>query len=246
MLDKVREDILKHAHQELKESGRECCGLVVLDGGREVYVPCRNAARGKEGNLAKDTFLIDPLDYANAADLGEVVAVVHSHIGTPATPSQPDLIAMRKDEVPWIIAAPLLDDVQIHFPPRDEIPLIGREYSFGSADCFTLMQDYFRIEHGIYVHDRFRTQDFDRSEDEIILDNFEEHGFVEVPACEMKEGDVILMQCSSNIVNHIGIYAGDNVMLHHCAGHPSKRSVYGSYWRNCTRKVVRHHTLTSL
>ncbi|MEG1734013.1 MAG: phage tail protein, partial [Comamonas sp.] len=55
------------------------------------------------------------------------------------------------------------------------------------------------------------------------------------------------------VANHAGIYLGSgtlaeapglhpvpNAMLQHLYGRLSERVVYGGYWQECTRAVVRH------
>ena len=56
------------------EYPKECCGLLLIVGRKEQYFPCRNTAT--EPN---EEFRLDPEDYAAAEDLGEVIAIVHSH-----------------------------------------------------------------------------------------------------------------------------------------------------------------------
>ena len=71
----------------------ECCGLVV----NGEYWPCRNTAE-----LPTSTFVLEPRDYAVAAIMGKVEAVVHSHPrGGPA--SESDQAVCSQGSVPWHI-----------------------------------------------------------------------------------------------------------------------------------------------
>src|SRR5450830_1038375 len=85
---------------------RESCGLVIVAKGRERYVACQNSARGTEH------FILPAEDFAAAEDLGAVIAVVHSHPGVSAQPSQADLVSCESSGQPWhIVRVDLVGDV---------------------------------------------------------------------------------------------------------------------------------------
>ena len=65
----IKKQILVHS---VDSYPNECCGLIIVVKGRKRYRPCKNLQK-----LLDEHFIIDPLDYAAAEDLGEVVAVVH-------------------------------------------------------------------------------------------------------------------------------------------------------------------------
>lgn len=68
----TRAAIERHA---LAEYPRECCGLVIREGRKEVYVPCRNTA-----STPSEHFRLAPEDFAAAEDRGQVLAVVHTRL----------------------------------------------------------------------------------------------------------------------------------------------------------------------
>lgn len=47
------------------------------------------------------------------------------------------------------------------------------------------------------------------------------------------------MRSKNGVPNHAAVYLGDGLMLHHMYGRLSSRDVYGGYWREVTRLVVR-------
>lgn len=219
-----------------REQPRESCGVLLIAAGRERYLPCRNMADGA------NHFIINPSDWARAEDRGEIVAVVHSHVGTPPLPSMADRVQCEQTGLPWIIVNWPTGSVNEFKPERYEAPLVGREFCHGVLDCYSLVRDYYKQEC------RIELPDFDRDElwwekgGDLYLDNFETAGFVEV-FDPLKKHDVILMQVASSRVNHSAVYLGDAVILQHLMKRLSSRDIYGGYWQKCTRKIVRHQTL---
>lgn len=214
---------------------REACGLIVVVDGRERYVPCRNVAEGSEH------FILPPEDYAAAEDMGDIVAVVHSHPDVPAMPSEADLVACEASGLAWHILSWPADDLRTIEPSGYQAPLVGRQFSHGVLDCYTLIRDWYQRERSIELPDFERRDDWWQKGDDLYMRHYAEAGFVAVSqdAPELP-GDVILMQLRAKVPNHAGIYLGDGQMLHHLHGRLSSRDVYGGYWREITRCVLRY------
>jgi len=230
---------------------KEFCGLIVRD--RESQALglhfCANIA---PASRAGEMFMLDPNDFVTAEDLGEVVAVVHSHPDACANPSMADRLSCERSCLPWFIVGwPSGAIVELQ-PDGWEAPLIGREFVFGVLDCYTLIQDYYLRVLGIALPDFDRQDDFWKKTQrpdgtwapgqELYLEGFSKAGFVAV-AGEPQLHDVILMQVASDVTNHGAVYVGDGLMLHHLYGRPSCRDPYAGAWQRCTRRVVRHQAL---
>lgn len=230
--DELRADILAHAREEFP---RECCGLVIVEKGRERYVRCRNTAK------LQTQFIMDPEDYAAAEERGEIVAVVHSHCNVPVTPSQADLVACEASGLPWIIVQLPYEHWEEFRPKGYKAPLVGRVWTHGVLDCYTLIQDWFREERGLVLDDFDRREFWWKQGDDLYMKNFESQGFRKLEAGEKFEvGDVLLMQIGSAVANHAAIWVGDDLILHHLMDRLSSRDIYGGYWRKNTRAVVRY------
>lgn len=214
---------------------REACGLVVVVKGRERYVPCRNVAEGSEH------FVLPAEDYAAAEDMGEVIAVVHSHPDAPATASEADRVACEASGLPWHIVSWPADDLRTIEPSGYQAPLVGREFAHGVLDCYTLVRDWYQRERGITLPDFPRRDDWWQHGEDLYMRHYAEAGFVAVSQDQAEQaGDVILMQLRSPVPNHAGVYLGDGTMLHHLHGRLSSRDVYGGYWQEITRCVLRY------
>jgi proteasome lid subunit RPN8/RPN11 len=230
------EAIRTHAAEE---HPRECCGLVIVERGREIYVRCSNAAR-----TPSEHFVLPADEYAAAETRGEVLRIVHSHPDATTRPSQADRVSCEASGLPWTIVACPGGEIDTFEPSGYEAPLVGRQFSHGVLDCWTLVRDYYARELGILLEDADRA---DRWWDDGISDLYTEgyaaRGGILVPEGEpMRVSDVILMQIRSKngVPNHAGVYIGDNLMLHHMYGRLSSRDVYGGYWRENTRMVLRY------
>ena len=86
-------DAEKHAKDNFPS---EVCGLVIIIKGRKRYIRCNNIAINPY-----DHFIINPIDYANAEDLGEIVGIFHSHPYQSAYPSSADLTACENSKKIW-------------------------------------------------------------------------------------------------------------------------------------------------
>lgn len=240
---KIKKAIQKHAAQTFP---LECCGVIV----DRQYVLCRNVA------LDQNQFEIHHQDLADAEDIGEIQAYVHSHPNASARASELDLIQIELHQKPWIICAYPDIEFQVYEPCGYVVPLIGRNYHHGWQDCYALIRDFYERELSIKLLDFQRVDKWweDKSNASLYLDNFEKAGFYEV--ADMQYGDVMLCRVGrTEHVNHAVVWLGDQttlkteatepcfgsaVILHHPYNRKSIREIYGQQWSERTVKIVRH------
>jgi proteasome lid subunit RPN8/RPN11 len=227
----------------LGEYPKECCGLVV-DG---KYVPCVNIS-----DTPRDSFQIHAEDYADASDTGSIDAVVHSHPGSSARPSEADLVACEEAGAPlWIIVSLGaqtdgsigIEDWHEFGPSGYEAPLIGCEFSHGTNDCYGLVRRYYKTTYSITL------QDFDRNGhwwndgvSDLYTRGYAATGFEALPlGTEPIPGDVLLMKIHSrnNVPNHAAVYIGNDTILHHLWGQLSRRDSLPRY-RSYLTHILRH------
>ena len=219
------------------EHPNECCVLVCVVKGRRRYFPCRNLAATPD-----EHFVLDPADYAEAEDQGEVVAVIHSHPTTNPSPSQADLVACEKSGVPWHIINPATEEWGYCEPSGYKLPYVGRQFAFGIVDCYTLVRDWYAREYGIQLRDYYRRDKFWEHGESLYMDNFANEGFSQIPVEDVREGDLLLMQLSSPLPNHAAIYLGNQLILHHVQQRLSSRDVFGGYYYKSTACALRHES----
>ncbi|RYD28927.1 MAG: peptidase P60 [Lysobacteraceae bacterium] len=226
-----RKKFLEHA---LDQMPREACALLIETKHRQELVICENQSE------VPNQFVIGPTDYLKALQRGLPVGVVHSHCYEAPTPSEADLVQCERSHLPWYILSVPTGQWHSFGPTNYKAPLVGRSFSHGVLDCYSLIRDYYLETLGIELKDFDRDYEWWDKGQNLYLENFQSAGFREVPPEDMLPHDVLLMQIHSDVVNHGAIYLGDDLMLHHLNRRLSTRDVYGGYYQRHTVKVLRH------
>ena len=224
---------LLHAQQE---DPKESCGLLLNIKGKERYHPCRNLSMTDH-----QCFIIDPEDYVKADNLGDIVAVVHSHPLTPPNPSQADKVSCEASGLPWYIVNPNTEQWGYLEPCGYEAPLLGRQWVWGITDCWSLVRDWYKENKNIEL------RDWDRpTTPEEFLKNplFEQcawrTGFRKLRYDErLENGDVLAMAILGNGLNHVAIFINGDV-LHHLTDRLSCIEPYSEWLQKCTGARYRY------
>ena len=101
-------DAAKHAEECMP---KESCGLLALIKGKETYWPCKNIAES-----GFEYFIIDPDDWAECEDTGEILGVIHSHPDGKAIASDADKKACEYIGFPYYIYSIKTDSWVSVFP----------------------------------------------------------------------------------------------------------------------------------
>lgn len=220
----------------------ESCGLIVMAEDGERYIPCNNAHE-----KPSEHFRLSGEDFAEAEELGEVKAVVHSHPNASGAPSDADRVQCELSELPWHILSVGMVDGKPDFgmqgycePCGYEAPLEGRQFAHGILDCFTLFKDFLWREFGIRLNNYDREDDWwNKGQELYSMDRLNTEGLFQIKD-EPKRGDIILMNIRSKVPNHAAVYLGNGQMLHHLHGKLSRTEPYGGMWAERTCYIVRH------
>ncbi len=214
--------------------GREACALLHVVKGREMLFTCRNLSEDRHA------FIIDPRDYAEAERLGEIVAVIHSHVLRSPAPSEADRVSCEASGLPWHIVSVPNGTWETLEPSGYKAPLIGREFSHGVLDCYALVRDYYKENLGADLPEFERRPEWWSKGDRLLVPkNFRVAGFRAVTLDEIATHDVLVMQILADVPNHVGVYLGDDVFLHHLSGRLSSRDLFAGYYRKHCVQVLR-------
>lgn len=118
--------------------------------------------------------------------------------------------------------------------------LVGREWVWGEADCWTLVRDWY-LSKGLVLPDwqRPTIQEFEAAP--MFDDCWKAAGFYELEAdVQLQEGDALLLCIGDNKSNHVGIFMASGEILHHLKNHLSRHDNYGLWLQSATTRRLRH------
>tara|TARA_R100000773_G_scaffold9016_3_gene8556 strand:- start:23 stop:730 length:708 start_codon:yes stop_codon:yes gene_type:complete len=221
-----------------QESPKEACGLLTVINGEEKFWPCKNIAEGQH-----EFFALDPEDWADCEDQGgEILGVIHSHPKGSANASEADKASCEHLGFPYFIYSVEQKNWNQIKPTGWKTPLlIGRTWVWGKQDCWSLITDYFLEKKQINLKHWERPKSI-----KSFCENpyFEKvligSGFIEVNKDKLQKDDVLLVEGAYKKLNHVALYYGDQLILHHSVKKLSCRELYDLKYIQATKKVYRY------
>ncbi|WP_170297718.1 C40 family peptidase [Paracoccus litorisediminis] len=234
----------------------ESCGFII----ENSYMPCANVARPAEEHEDKPDCGCVLCSFEISNDIwlpfeNKIQMVVHSHPNGPAYPSQADMQGQEASGLPWAIIP--LDDSRIGQPviwggDTPMAPVIGRVFTHGVHDCYSLIRDAFALgrdgmaAHGVegwpYAPVELpiypRNDEWWKGDDNFYEEKPAQLGFREVSRDDVRPGDVFLCSINSPRLNHGGMLVGNNLILHHLPRRLSRREAAG-IWAHSAEKWIR-------
>tara|TARA_R100000234_G_scaffold108770_1_gene80341 strand:+ start:3540 stop:4241 length:702 start_codon:yes stop_codon:yes gene_type:complete len=224
---KWKNDALIHAKQQ---DPKESVGLLLNIRGKEKYYPCRNLSM-----TSYQCFILDPEDYIAASNVGEIIAIIHSHPITPPIPSQADKVSCENSNLPWHIVNPKTEQWGYCEPCGYQAPILGRQWVWGITDCWSLVRDWYKEEKNIVLRDWERPP----TPEDFLKDPMFERcawrtGFRQLRTDEkLINGDLLFMSILGNGLNHVAIFL-DGDVLHHLTDRLSCIEPYSEWLLKCT------------
>ena len=230
-----KESFKKYAQEQ---APNEACGLLAIIKGKEKFWPCKNLAESKH-----EFFMLDPDDWAECEDQGEILGVIHSHPIGVATPSNADKACCEHIGFPYYIYGLSVDNWVCIEPSGWKTPsLIGRKFIWGKYDCWSVVTDWYKENKNIIIPDWQRPK---------TIKQFSENPEFEyaLPKLKFKKcnsnnnlqiGDVLLFEGRKKLLNHVAVYIGDMMILNHSIRALSCREFYGLKYQKALRGVYRY------
>lgn len=109
---------------------------------------------------------------------------------------------------------------------------LNLDYNQGFQDCFGLINDFYKDIYGIEFQDYARPVDFYLPELNLIPKFAQDMGLQERALSRqlLREGDILVFKCAGNYPNHVGIYVGNNLFIHHMENNKSKEDNLDHRW----------------
>lgn len=228
MIDQIQ----KHFEEEYP---REACGLVGVIKGKKRYFPCKNVAENDSD------FVMCSVDYMKYKRQMDIIAIVHNHPDCDNIPSNSDINNCNALGIPYYIFSYPEMELNVLEPKIKVNPLLGREYSFGTADCFEAMRDWLASENiNIPSRDLFEDDWWLKGLNYFTEENIKNwrHTKVDTP----RKNDVLIFQIDADVPNHCGVYLGDDIFFHHAVNRLSCRESLFPFWREHIVGIYRYET----
>ena len=226
-------DAAKHAEECMP---KESCGLLAVIKGKETYWPCKNIAES-----GFEYFIINPDDWAECEDTGEIIGIVHSHPYDPPQPSDNDKASCEYLDLPSHIYSVRMKEWCSFEPSGWKAPsLIGRTWIWGKHDCWSLITDYFLEKKQINLKFWPRPKNLKEFANNPYFEKvLTESGFKKVDN-DIQINDILLMEGIYDKLNHVALYIGDQTIFHHNIKQLSCREIYDLKYIQATKKVYRY------
>lgn len=121
--------------------------------------------------------------------------------------------------------------------------LLGRAYDAGRHDCYGLVRDYYRDVYGVNLLNFARPEGWwNDPEMNLIDDLLEADGWERLGTNtrQLKPGDGLVFSLIHGKANHVGVYVGNGMFIHHVWQRFSCEDALMEKWKSRLLAVVRH------
>ncbi len=208
-----------------KEYPREACGVLAVVKGKKQWFPVKNIANNN------DDFVMDSDEYIKIMLTSDIIGIVHNHIDASPEPGETDIQQCNVLGIPYYIFSYPEMELKVLQPENNYTDLYGREYKFGTVDCFEAMRDYL-ITKNITIPPRALFEDdwYDKGLDYFSPEVIKSWGGQPVELDKIQENDVLIFRVQEIVNNHCGVYIGNDIFYHHAVNRLSCRESLYPFW----------------
>lgn len=122
--------------------------------------------------------------------------------------------------------------------------LLGRKYELGFTDCYSLVRGFYQAMYGIHLPNYARPEGYALNPELSIFSRILANpDFVsDSPKGQdrLREGDVLIFRVASDQMNHLGVYVGNGLFIHHLHNGVSREDNLDQKWYRRILLVARH------
>lgn len=126
--------------------------------------------------------------------------------------------------------------------------LIGRPYKSGENDCYGLCRDYYKKVFELELNNWARPEEWWLdSRLNLVDDLFQADGWENIGRNfrNLKVGDGLIFSLIQSRANHVGVYVGNGMFIHHVFQRMSCEESLAMKWQSRCLMVVRHAAVTA-
>lgn len=238
MNTKIKVEIIKEAQENPQE---EICGILYSTLHEVKLFKCKNLSIDKAHN-----FEIAPEQYIECLKFGKPCGIYHSHPLASSAFSQSDLELADEMLLPIYVYSLIDNEFKNYVPKGYEVPLEGRPWIWGFADCYEQIRIYFRQKYNHYLTDYDRDESYMYSLDDRITKNIEKEGFERLQSLALIKKDDVLVFNNQRVAatpKHFAIFLGKSRMLHHPHGKLSGTELMTHKWNESLKYILRFKEL---
>lgn len=219
-----------------RESPRECCGFIILNHDNQLdSIEVKNCHENPYKYVS-----VNPRDYLNVEQLGEIKAFYHSHVIRESF-SEVDKKNSIFNEMPYILYCIESDSFDVFFENSIKSKYCNIDFEWGKNDCFNLIINYYWNEFRIKIENHLpnRTESWWKNAGDLVAKYKEFYGFYEV--IEPENHDLIVFETNRNQF-HFGIYL-EGEILHHPRAKKSLIESYNDKMQLKTKYILRNRNI---
>lgn len=233
MIDKKIKNFIKY--QSLKDFPNESCGFIVKDKNDFICIPCKNISA-----YPNQTFEISSMDFLKTKLLyNKIYYIYHSHVEEDGDFfSEQDKKCSENLNIPIILYHIKKNIFKIYSPIEISNSYIGRFYEYRKYDCFTLIRDFYKNEKNINLNVNYK-EELSKLDVKDKIYNFYNLNNLEIINKNEQLNLYDILFFNGFGIKHLGLYLGDDKILHQPTFGFSKIENYCNFYKRHTDLILR-------